>query len=101
MRIECEHGSLKRSCQICHLQEELREAQEEVSKLREERDDFKRIADGYAKDIQDAHKRWLDLQKANTAMLEVIKYYARAKSTYDHGQRARDLIADIEKGAES
>ncbi|WP_010500628.1 hypothetical protein [Paenibacillus elgii] len=90
---------------------------DEIEDLTKERDEYRKIADGYASDIRTAHKRWLTLQEANTAMREVLQWYGDKKNWQlgvtitmgsahphhepikcDKGERARAILAKIGEG---
>ena len=44
MSLECEHGQLARSCNICEYEREIAELTARVAELAQSRDEWKRIA---------------------------------------------------------
>ena len=44
MNLECEHGQLARSCNICEYEREIAELNARVAELESDRDEWKRIA---------------------------------------------------------
>ncbi len=79
-RDECEHGSLRRKCDICALTAERESLRAEVERLRDDRARLRRAAD-----LLDA---------GNEAMTRVLRL---AKDRYPHNDSDLDCIADSDE----
>ncbi|WP_163855773.1 DUF4337 domain-containing protein [Paenibacillus elgii] len=88
--------------------EALQAAKKTNLEIAKERDEYQKIADGYATDIRAAHKQWLVLQEANISMREALEWYGdtdnwgrmERQKLYlgDGGERARSVLAKIGEG---